>query len=194
MTLLLVDNFDSFTFNLYQMMGAIYPRIEVVRNNDTTVAEVHSAGFAGIILSPGPGTPDESGVCLDIIRELSGSVPLLGVCLGHQAICQVEGARIVRAALPVHGKSSEVHHDGKGLFAGLPTPFVAGRYHSLCARPEALPDCFRVLARTGDGVIMAIEHRDYPAAAVQFHPESILTLKDRLGLRLIAQVIGRLAR
>ncbi len=183
MTLLLVDNFDSFTFNLYQMMGAIYPRIEVVRNNDTTVAEVHSAGFAGIILSPGPGTPDESGVCLDIIRELSGSVPLLGVCLGHQAICQVEGARIVRAALPVHGKPSEVHHDGKGLFAGLPTPFVAGRYHSLIVEPGTLPDSLQVSASSQEGEIMAVRHQHQPTYGVQFHPESILTPRGDLLLR-----------
>jgi len=183
MTLLLVDNFDSFTFNLYQMMGSIYPRIEVVRNNDTTVAEVRSAGFAGIILSPGPGTPDDSGVCLDIIRALSGTVPLLGVCLGHQAICQVEGAQIVRAALPVHGKSSEVHHDGEGLFSGLPTPFAAGRYHSLIVKPGTLPDHLQVSASSQQGEIMAVRHRHQPTYGVQFHPESILTPRGDLLLR-----------
>jgi len=174
MTLLLIDNFDSFSFNLYQMMGAIYPRIEVVRNNGTTVAEIKAADFSGIILSPGPGTPDESGICLEVERELGGTLPLLGVCLGHQAICQVAGARIVRAELPVHGKASQVEHDGRGVFKGLPAPFTAGRYHSLVVEPSSLPDCLEVSARSGRH-IMAVRHRSQPTFGVQFHPESILT-------------------
>jgi len=174
-TLLLIDKFDSFSFNLYQMMGAIYPRIEVVRNNRTTVAEVRSADFAGIVLSPGPGTPDDSGICLDIVRELGGTLPLLGVCLGHQAICQVGGARIVRAEVPVHGKASEVSHDGKGLFAKLPQPFAAGRYHSLIVDPDTLPESLEISARSPSGEIMAVRHRTQPTYGVQFHPESILT-------------------
>jgi len=181
--LLLIDNFDSFTFNLYQMMGAIYPRIEVVRNNRTTVAEVRAAGFAGIILSPGPGTPDDSGICLDIVRELGGEVPLLGVCLGHQAICQVGGARIVRAALPVHGKSSEVSHDGEGLFASMPTPLTAGRYHSLIVDPDTLPESLQVSATSQSGEIMAVRHVAQPTYGVQFHPESILTPHGDILLR-----------
>jgi anthranilate synthase/aminodeoxychorismate synthase-like glutamine amidotransferase len=188
MTLLLIDNFDSFSFNLYQMMGAIYPRIEVVRNNGTTVAEIRAAGFAGIILSPGPGTPDESGICMDIVRELGGTLPLLGVCLGHQAICQVEGARIVRAELPVHGKASEVEHDGRGLFEGLPAPFTAGRYHSLVVEPSSLPDCLEVSARIGQQ-IMAVRHRSQPTFGVQFHPESILTPHGDLLLRNFLSMI-----
>jgi len=188
MTLLLVDNFDSFSFNLYQMMGAIYPRIEVVRNNGTTVAEIKAAAFAGIILSPGPGTPDESGICMDIVRELGGTLPLLGVCLGHQAICQVEGARIVRAELPVHGKASEVEHDGRGLFEGLPVPFTAGRYHSLVVEPSSLPDCLEVSARAGQH-IMAVRHRSQPTFGVQFHPESILTPRGDLLLQNFLSMI-----
>ncbi len=183
MTLLLIDNFDSFSCNLYQMMGAIYPRIEVVRNNRTTVSEIRSANFAGVILSPGPGTPDESGVCLDILSELGGTLPILGVCLGHQAICQVGGALIVRAALPVHGKASEVRHDGKGLFADVPTPFAAGRYHSLVVDPSTLPSSLQVSARSLAGEIMAVRHRTQPTYGVQFHPESILTPHGDILLR-----------
>jgi len=190
MTLLLVDNFDSFSFNLYQMMGAIYPRIEVVRNNGTTVSEIEAAGFAGIILSPGPGTPDESGVCLDIVHALSGSLPILGVCLGHQAICQVQGARIVRAEVPVHGKASEITHDGCGLFEGLSSPFTAGRYHSLVVEPSSLPDCFDVSAQAGNE-IMAVRHRTQPTFGVQFHPESILTPKGDLLLRNFLSMLER---
>jgi anthranilate synthase/aminodeoxychorismate synthase-like glutamine amidotransferase len=171
--ILIVDNYDSFTWNLYQMLGALHPGVEVRRNDAVTVDEVR--GYDAVVLSPGPGTPDESGVCLDVLRELEGTLPILGVCLGHQAICQVRGASIVRAALPVHGKPSDVQHDGTGLFAGLPKPFVAGRYHSLIVDPATLPSELRVTARTPDGEIMAVEHVDRPTWGVQFHPESILT-------------------
>ena len=191
MTLLLIDNFDSFSFNLYQMMGAIYPRIEVVRNNRTTVAEVRAADFTGIILSPGPGTPDESGVCLDIVRELGGTLPLLGVCLGHQAICQVGGARIVRAELPVHGKASAINHDGKVLFANVPEPFIAGRYHSLIVDPDSLPESLEVSARSPSGEIMAVRHRTQPTYGLQFHPESILTPHGDLLLRNFISLLPR---
>jgi len=179
--LLIVDNYDSFTYNLYQMLGALHPRIEVVRNDRTTVESIRAASFDGIVLSPGPGTPDDSGVCLDILRELEGSLPILGVCLGHQAICQVRGARIVRADVPVHGKPSDVLHEERGIFAGLPRPFVAGRYHSLVVDPETLPAELEVTASTADGQIMAIQHATHPTYGVQFHPESILTPQgDRL--------------
>ena len=173
--LLLVDNYDSFTFNLYQMIGALYPRIEVVRNDRITLDEVEAAGFDGIILSPGPGTPDDSGVCLDILERLEGEVPILGVCLGHQAICQARGGRIERARVPVHGKPSPIDHDSKGLFAGLETPFVAGRYHSLIVAPDSLPEELHVTAKTGEGEIMGVRHATNPTWGVQFHPESILT-------------------
>ena len=173
--ILIVDNYDSFTFNLFQMLGGLRPDIEVVRNDRITVEQIRAARYDGIVLSPGPGTPEESGVCLDILRELEGTVPILGVCLGHQAICQVRGARIVRAELPVHGKPSPVHHDGRGVLAGLPDPFVAGRYHSLVVDPATMPDELDVTARTPDGEIMAVQHVTNPTWGVQFHPESILT-------------------
>ena len=173
--LLLVDNYDSFTFNLYQMIGALYPRIEVVRNDRITLDEVEAAGFHGIILSPGPGTPDDSGVCLDILERLEGEVPILGVCLGHQAICQARGARIERARVPVHGKPSPIEHDSKGLFADLETPFIAGRYHSLIVAPDSLPEELHVTAKTDEGEIMGVRHATNPTWGVQFHPESILT-------------------
>lgn len=173
--ILIVDNYDSFTWNLFQMLGALHPQVEVHRNDAITVAQIRERGYRAIVLSPGPGTPDESGVCLDILRELEGTLPILGVCLGHQAICQERGASIVRAALPVHGKPSDVDHDGEGLFAGLPQPFVAGRYHSLVVDPATLSDDLRVTARTPDGAIMAVQHTTNPTWGVQFHPESILT-------------------
>ncbi|MCP4873758.1 MAG: aminodeoxychorismate/anthranilate synthase component II [Proteobacteria bacterium] len=188
--LLIVDNYDSFTFNLYQMLGGLHPRIEVVRNDRITVEEISAAKFDGIVLSPGPGTPDDSGVCFDILRELDGTLPILGVCLGHQAICQMRGAKVVRAELPVHGKPSDVTHDGKGLFAGMPTPFVAGRYHSLVVDPATLPDDLVVTASTDDGEIMAVRHVTHPTVGVQFHPESILTPD---GERLLANFLGMLA-
>ncbi len=173
--ILIVDNYDSFTWNLFQMLGALQPNIDVVRNDAITVEQIRERGYAGIVLSPGPGTPDESGVCLDILRELEGSLPILGVCLGHQAICQMRGASIVRASLPVHGKPSDVAHEGVGLFEGLPQPFVAGRYHSLVVDPATMPAELRVTARTADGEIMAVKHATNPTWGVQFHPESILT-------------------
>ncbi len=189
MSLLIVDNYDSFTYNLYQMLGAIHPRVEVVRNDRIGVDAIRAADFDGIVLSPGPGTPDDSGVCLDVLRELEGSLPILGVCLGHQAICQVRGAAIVRAELPVHGKPSDVGHTGEGIFEGLPEPFVAGRYHSLIVDPDTLPDALRVVARTPDGEIMAVRHQTNPTWGVQFHPESILT---PLGDRLLANFVDLL--
>ena len=173
--ILIVDNYDSFTWNLFQMLGALHPDVEVHRNDAVTVAQIRERGYSAVVLSPGPGTPDESGVCLDILRELEGSLPILGVCLGHQAICQVRGATIVRADLPVHGKPSDVGHEGTGLFEGLPQPFTAGRYHSLVVRPDTLSVDLRVTARTADGEIMAVEHIANPTWGVQFHPESILT-------------------
>jgi len=187
--LLIIDNYDSFTFNLYQMIGALRPRIEVVRNDRITVEEIEAADFEGIILSPGPGTPDDSGVCIDILRRLEGSLPILGVCLGHQAICQVRGARIERAAVPVHGKPSAVEHDGRGLFAGLEQPFTAGRYHSLVVAADSLPSELKVTATTADGEIMGVRHESHPTWGVQFHPESILTPSgDRLLVNFLSMM------
>ena len=175
MSILIIDNYDSFTFNLFQMLGALDPDIEVLRNDAVTVADIRSRGYDGVVLSPGPGTPKDSGVCLDVIRELQGELPLFGVCLGHQAICQIHGGRIVRAPLPVHGKPSEVQHDGEGLFAGLANPMTCGRYHSLVVDPSTVPASLVVTARTADGAIMGVRSPTSPTFGVQFHPESVLT-------------------
>jgi anthranilate synthase/aminodeoxychorismate synthase-like glutamine amidotransferase len=173
--LLLVDNYDSFTYNLYQYLGELGARTRVVRNDEIPVAEAMALRPEAIVISPGPGTPDEAGISLDLIRAAAGEVPLLGVCLGHQSLGQAFGGRIVRAPSLMHGKTSEIHHDGRTVFAGLPQPFTATRYHSLVIAPESLPDCLEVSARTADGVIMAVRHREHPLEGVQFHPESILT-------------------
>jgi anthranilate synthase/aminodeoxychorismate synthase-like glutamine amidotransferase len=173
--ILFVDNYDSFTYNLVSMMGALEPRLRVVRNDAVTVDQVRALAPWGIVLSPGPGRPEESGVCPDLVRAFAADLPILGVCLGHQVIVEAFGGRVERAPAPVHGKASPVVHDGTGLLAGLPSPFPAGRYHSLAAAPGSIPDCLAVQARTDDGVVMAVRHREYPCHGVQFHPESILT-------------------
>ena len=173
--LLLIDNYDSFTYNLYQYLGELGAQTRVVRNDEISVAEAMALRPEAIVISPGPGTPDEAGISLDIIQAAAGTVPLLGVCLGHQALGQAFGGRIVRAPSLMHGKTSEIHHDGRTLFAGLPQAFTATRYHSLVIAPDSLPACLEVSARTADGVIMGVRHRDHSLEGVQFHPESILT-------------------
>jgi anthranilate synthase/aminodeoxychorismate synthase-like glutamine amidotransferase len=173
--LLLVDNYDSFTYNLYQYLGELGAQTRVVRNDEIPVADAMALAPEAIVISPGPGTPDEAGISLDLIRAAAGRVPLLGVCLGHQSLGQAFGGRIVRAPTLMHGKTSEIHHDGRTIFSDLPQPFTATRYHSLVIAPESLPDCLEVSARTADGVIMAVRHRQHPLEGVQFHPESILT-------------------
>jgi anthranilate synthase component 2 len=173
--LLLIDNYDSFTYNLYQYLGELGAETRVVRNDELTVAQALALAPSSVVISPGPGNPDEAGISLDLIRALPREVPLLGVCLGHQAIGQAFGGRIVRAPRIMHGKTSEIHHDGRGVFTGLPQPFTATRYHSLVIAEDSVPDCLEVSARTDDGVIMAVRHRALPQEGVQFHPESILT-------------------
>ena len=173
--LLLVDNYDSFTYNLYQYLGELGAQTRVVRNDEITVAAAMALRPEAIVISPGPGTPDEAGISVDLIRAAAGAVPLLGVCLGHQSLGQAFGGHIVRAPSLMHGKTSEIHHDGRTIFAELPQPFTATRYHSLVIAPETLPECLEVSARTADGVIMAVRHRQHPLEGVQFHPESILT-------------------
>jgi len=177
--LLLIDNYDSFTYNLYQYLGELGAETRVVRNDELTVAQALALRPSSVVISPGPGNPDEAGISLDLIRALPPDVPLLGVCLGHQALGQAFGGRIVRAPRIMHGKTSEIHHDGRGVFAGLPQPFTATRYHSLVIAEDSVPDCLEVSARTADdvgvGVIMAVRHRSLPQEGVQFHPESILT-------------------
>ena len=180
--LLVLDNYDSFTFNLVQYLGELattYPiatELRVERNDALSLEQIRALAPAAILISPGPGDPDQSGVCLEVLRELSPTVPTLGVCLGHQAIAQVYGGKVVRAAQQMHGKTSPVHHAGAGVFAGLPNPLTATRYHSLIAERASLPDCLEITAWLADGTIMGLRHRTYPhLQGVQFHPESVLT-------------------
>jgi para-aminobenzoate synthetase component 2 len=173
MTILVVDNYDSFVYNLVQYLGQLQVHCDVVRNDEITVDDV--TGFAGVLLSPGPGTPDQAGICKELIRRRAGEVPIFGVCLGHQAIAEVYGATVNRAPELLHGKTSRVDHDGRGVFEGLPNPMTATRYHSLAVAPDTVPDVLEVSARTRSGVIMGLRHRALPVEGVQFHPESVLT-------------------
>jgi len=180
---LVVDNYDSFTFNLVQYLGELGARVEVFRNDAIDVAGIRRRRPRGVLLSPGPCTPDQAGITLEVIRALAGEVPLLGVCLGHQAIGQAFGGRVVRNARIVHGKASAVRHRGEGLFRGLPSPLTAGRYHSLVVERRTMPRALQVTAWTDEGEIMGIRHRSLDVEGVQFHPESILTERgqDLLG-------------
>ena len=171
---LLVDNYDSFTYNLYQYLAELGAEVRVARNDALTVEAALSPAPDRIVISPGPGTPDQAGISLALVAR-SGRVPLLGVCLGHQCLGQAFGGRVVRAPRLMHGKTSEVHHDGRRLFAGLPRPFSATRYHSLVVERESLPECLEVSAWTDDGVVMGLRHRELPLEGVQFHPESFMT-------------------
>ena len=173
--LLLIDNYDSFTYNLVQAFLVLGADVRVHRNDEITVEAARAIQPTHLCISPGPGIPSEAGVAEEMIRAFAGKLPVLGVCLGHQALVEVYGGSIVRAERLMHGKASQVIHDGRGLYAGLPNPFAAGRYHSLVARPDAVPDAFEVTAWTAEGEVMGVRHRSLPLAGVQFHPESILT-------------------
>jgi anthranilate synthase component II len=174
--LLVIDNYDSFTYNLVQYLGELGATIEVRRNDQVTIDEIEtSLRPERIVISPGPGTPDDAGVSLEVIKHLAGRLPILGVCLGHQAIGQAFGGRVVRAPVLMHGKASEICHDGKTVFQGLEDHFKAGRYHSLVVEKESLPQCLEISAFTRDDVIMGLRHRDMKVEGIQFHPESILT-------------------
>ena len=173
--LLMIDNYDSFTYNLVQYLGELGQEVKVVRNDELTVEEIGRIAPERIVLSPGPCTPNEAGVSLEVIRRFAGKVPILGVCLGHQAIGQAFGGRVVHAKELMHGKVSRVHHEGKGVFRGLPTPYRATRYHSLAIDRESCPPELEVTAWTDDGEIMGVRHRSLRVEGVQFHPESILT-------------------
>jgi anthranilate synthase component 2 len=170
---LLIDNYDSFTYNLYHYLGELGAQLVVKRNDALTAAEAVAMSPQGIILSPGPCTPNEAGICLKLIEAIAGKVPLLGVCLGHQALGQAFGGKVVRAPAPLHGKLSQVSHRGIGVFQDIPTPFTGTRYHSLIVDRATLPDCLEITAETSDGLIMGMQHRQYPVHGVQFHPESI---------------------
>ncbi len=171
--ILVIDNYDSFVFNLVQYLGQLGVDVDVRRNDEVTVDEARA--YDGILLSPGPGTPEDAGVCMDVVRACAGEVPILGVCLGHQAIAAVYGGVVDRAPELLHGKTSLVEHHGEGVLAGLPEPFTATRYHSLAVRPDSVPDVLEVTGTTDSGVIMALRHRYLAVEGVQFHPESVLT-------------------
>lgn len=173
---LLIDNYDSFSYNLYQLIGELNPDVRVIRNDEMTVEEIRTMKPDRIILSPGPGRPEDAGIIIETAKELGREIPLLGVCLGHQAICAAFGATVTYAKALMHGKQSVVKQEGDSrLFEGLPEHFPVARYHSLAAAAETMPDCLQVTARTQDGEVMAVQHREYPIYGMQFHPESILT-------------------
>jgi len=181
--LLMIDNYDSFTYNLVQYFGELGETVEVFRNDKITVSEIAARHPDRLVISPGPCSPDEAGVSVAAIRELAGKLPILGVCLGHQALGQAFGGRIVRADRLMHGKTSPVHHDGRELFRGLANPFEAIRYHSLLIERATLPACLEITAWTAEGEIMGVRHRELPLWGVQFHPESILTVEGKPLLR-----------
>ncbi len=186
---IVIDNYDSFTYNLVQYLETLGAECDVRLNDRTSVEAVAESTPDGVLLSPGPGTPDDAGITLALITALSGRFPILGVCLGHQSITQAHGGKIVRAPRLMHGKTSPIEHDGRTLFQGLPSPFDATRYHSLLAEEASFPACLEVSARTAEGEIMALRHRDLPLEGVQFHPESILT---EHGLRLLGNWVRSL--
>lgn len=184
--ILVVDNYDSFTYNLVQYFGELGAQLEVRRNDQVTIEEIECMSPERIVISPGPKTPSEAGICLDIILNFSGQMPILGVCLGHQAIGQAFGGKVIRAPKIMHGKTSLISHDGKTIFCGLPNPFPATRYHSLIVERESLPDCLAVSATSPDGLIMGLRHKELKVEGVQFHPESILT---DTGMHLLANFL-----
>ena len=186
--ILVVDNYDSFTWNLVQYLGELGADLKVIRNDEMDVKAVTALAPQGIVISPGPGTPDQAGISVELIRRLGPTTPVLGVCLGHQAIGRAFGATVDRAQRQMHGKTSSISHDGRGLFRGLPNPFVATRYHSLAILRDTVPDELEPSAWSEDGEIMGIRHRRYPIEGVQFHPESILTVE---GKRLLANFLAR---
>jgi anthranilate synthase/aminodeoxychorismate synthase-like glutamine amidotransferase len=185
--ILVIDNYDSFTYNLVQYLGELGEELQVHRNDKIEVAEIEALKPNRIVISPGPGTPDQAGISLSVVKFFSGKVPILGVCLGHQAIGQAFGGKVVRAPYLMHGKTSEVCHDNRTIFKGLPYRFPATRYHSLIVERKSLPKCLEVSATTTDGLIMGLRHKEYPVEGVQFHPESIMTHE---GKQLLANFLA----
>jgi len=192
--ILMIDNYDSFTFNIVQYLGQMGEDVQVYRNDKITLDGIRELKPQAIFLSPGPCSPREAGITVDVIREFHASIPLMGICLGHQAIGFAFGGEVVRAGRIMHGKVSPVRHDGKTIFAGLPNPFTAGRYHSLVVRSETLPACLEVSARTDEGEIMGLRHKEYPVEGIQFHPESVLTPQGKRILRNFLKTLGRKER
>jgi anthranilate synthase/aminodeoxychorismate synthase-like glutamine amidotransferase len=189
--LVVIDNYDSFTYNLVQYLGEIHPDIRVYRNDKITVDEIREMTPGGIVISPGPCTPAEAGISVEVVKQLGPSIPLLGVCLGHQSIGAAFGGKVIRAPYLMHGKVSEIHHDGKGVYASLPRPFIATRYHSLIVERDSCPDCLTISAQTDDKLIMGLRHKDYPIEGIQFHPESILTEVGKNLLRNFVESCSR---
>jgi anthranilate synthase/aminodeoxychorismate synthase-like glutamine amidotransferase len=184
--ILMIDNYDSFTYNLVQYLGELGAQIEVRRNDQTTLEEIERMSPERIVISPGPKTPNEAGLCLELIKKFAGRLPILGVCLGHQAIGQAFGGKVVRAPQIMHGKTSDIHHDGKTIFAGFPNPFPATRYHSLIVERASLPACLEISATSSDGLIMGLRNKEMKVEGVQFHPESVLTA---VGKQLLANFL-----
>ncbi|MCI1695311.1 aminodeoxychorismate/anthranilate synthase component II [Aneurinibacillus aneurinilyticus] len=181
--IVMIDNYDSFTYNLVQYLGEMGEELHVVRNDQLTCDEIAELAPSYLMISPGPCTPNEAGISLEAIERFAGKIPVFGVCLGHQSIAQVFGGNVIRAERLMHGKTSQVFHNGKGIFAGLPNPFRATRYHSLIVERESLPDCLEITAETAEGEVMALRHRELPVEGVQFHPESIMTEHGKQLLR-----------
>lgn len=182
MMLLLLDNYDSFTYNVYQLLSSMRVSVEVIRNDQITVEEIAHRGYEAVVISPGPGVPADAGITEELISQLKGQLPILGICLGHQAIGEVFGGKVVRAGEIVHGKTSPLRHNGKGLYAGLPQNIPVGRYHSLIVDRESLPDCLEITSELDNGMIMGLRHREYDIEGIQFHPESILTPQGKVML------------
>lgn len=181
--IVMIDNYDSFTFNLVQYLAEMGEKLMVFRNDEVTVEGVLDVKPEKIVISPGPGRPEDAGISIDLIKAAAGKIPVLGVCLGHQAIGEAFGGKVVHAGTLVHGKTSQIYHDGKTIFSGVPNPFVATRYHSLVVERQSLPSCLEISAETQDGLIMALRHKELAVEGVQFHPESILTSEGKAILR-----------
>ena len=189
--ILMIDNYDSFTFNIVQYLGQLGEVVQVYRNDKIKMEEIKRLKPQAIFLSPGPRTPREAGITVDVVREFHKDVPIMGICLGHQALAYAFGAEIVRASSIMHGKTSPIINDGKTIFAGLPNPFIAGRYHSLLVAADTLPACFEISAQTAEGEIMGLRHREYPVEGIQFHPESVLTPQGKRIIKNFLKYAGR---
>ncbi len=181
--ILVIDNYDSFTYNLVQYLSEFGIPVEVFRNNKIEIAEIMQKDLLGIVISPGPGTPDDAGISIELIKIAGPEIPILGVCLGHQAIAVAYGGRVLPSIKLMHGKPSDIHHQQKGIYEGIESPFLAGRYHSLMVDIDSFPDCLEINARTDDNIIMGIQHKEYPVIGVQYHPESILTKMGKILLK-----------